>query len=265
MAQSANASADIPLSQSEVTKMVREYEHQAKPASYNFTDLGNAERLCRKYRDIFQWVIERKMFYVWNGSVWQTDTPDNTKLLYLAKQIVRTITDEKQPEMTDEGYKKLLNFAIASESEKRLNSMVSLARNEPGISISILEFNKDKYLFNIKNGTVNLKSGMLQPHRKEDYITQMAPVSYDNTAICPKWEAFLELIQPDPDVRIYLQKLVGYAMTGDTKTQVIPFCWGPGGNGKSTMWGTIKRLFGTDYSHEIDTEVFLVSRNNFRV
>lgn len=233
--------------------------------SYPYTDIGNAERLKSKHGDQFHWVSERKRFVIWNGKIWAWDTPEDIGMLRLAKSTVRDIVQEASSEMDDDIYKKLLAWARQSENEKRLRAMVSLVKAEDGIALGINEFNRNNYLFNVLNGTIDLITGNLKPHDKNDLCTIMVTVEFNKAASCPHWEAFLNQIQSNnqPMIR-YLQKLCGYCMTGDTKTQIIPFCHGGGGNGKSTFWTTIRDKIMGEYAHEIAPEVFLISKQHFK-
>jgi putative DNA primase/helicase len=232
--------------------------------TYNFTDSGNAERLVDNYGDMFRYVHERKRFIIWNEKRWEFDTPENTGMLRMAKMTVRGIPMEATSGMEKDEYAKLLAHALRSESEHSLNAMVSLAKNEPTITISVNQLDAKPYLFNIQNGTIDLTTGELWEHDRNDMLTQFTQVIYDKAAQCPKWIEFLNTIQSGKsDVITYLQLLSGYCMTGSTKTQIVPFCHGEGGNGKSTYWKTIRKIFG-DYAHEVDPDIFMVNRNNYK-
>ena len=228
------------------------------------TDLGNAERLVRAFGGVIRYVHERKLWLIWNGIKWEWDNADDTGIMSLAKQTARDILKEVTPDMDKDEYKNLLKWAQGSESEKRLRAMVSLARNEPGITVSIRALNTDLYLFNVLNGTLDLRSGKLLRHDPKHLITMLAAVQFDPAATCSEWDKFLSLVMSgDIDKIRYLRDLSGYCLTGDTKTQVVPFCHGGGGNGKSTFWSLIRRVMG-DYAIEVDPDIFLISRQHFK-
>ena len=94
-------------------------------------------------------------------------------------------------------------------------------------------------------------------------ITIVAPVDYNPVATCPKWNEFLKIIQPNQEIIKYLQKISGYAMTGDVKTKIVPFCYGDGGNGKSTFWSVIGDIMGA-YGYSVDPEIFLTNESKYR-
>ncbi|MBI2849889.1 MAG: bifunctional DNA primase/polymerase [Chloroflexi bacterium] len=225
-------SGDNPLPDAEVIKMVKEYEKQSKvnddgsPKVYPYTDLGNAERLYAKFGNDIHWVTERKLFVYWDGHTWVYDTPDDTYLMKLAKATIRDIVSEPDGPGKD-GFKDKIKHALTSESSKRQRDMIALVKSEGNVTISIKELDSDIYLFNCKNATVDLRTGKAREQRREDLITITAPVEHDETATCPKWDSFLNLIQKKIQGMItYLQTLCGYCLTGDTKTDIIPFCHG---------------------------------------
>jgi len=232
---------------------------------YPYTDLGNAERLYDKYGEIFRWVTERRLFIVWNSQAWVYDTADHTQLNKLAKFTVRDIPKEATPNMSKDDYKKLMQFAIECENQNRLKAMIESVKSEGNITISINELDKDLYLFNCRNVTIDLHTGVARPHSKDDLITIVAPIDYVSDAKCPKWDSFLNLIfANNPNLIKYLNKLSGYCMTGDTKTDVIPFCYGIGGNGKSTYWAVQRDYIMGEYAYEVDPDVFLISSQRFK-
>jgi len=152
---------------------------------------------------------------------------------------------------------KIIPHANNSQSEARLKAMIALAKSEPEIPISIEELDNNPYLFNCKNGIVNLKSGSFNPHMKEDYITKQNNVKYNPEAACPIWNNFLKIIMNNNQYMIgYLQQIVGYSLTGDTKEQCMFIFTGTGANGKSTFLETVKSLM-TEYSASASTSTFM--------
>lgn len=100
----------------------------------------------------------------------------------------------------------------------------------------------------MSNGTIDLTTGELRPHDPADRITQLAPVEYDPDAECPKWLETLELVFDGAhDLIGYVQKLLGYSISGDTGEHILPLCYGSGNNGKSTIWNPVLELLG-DYA-----------------
>jgi putative DNA primase/helicase len=122
--------------------------------------------------------------------------------------------------------------------------VIDLARSEPGILIPFSEFDRDAYLLNCQNGTVDLKTGQLRPHCRENKITRILPWSYDPAATCPRWERFLTEILPDGETVDFVRHAIGYTVSGDVSEHVLFSCFGAGANGKSTLLNVLLYLFG---------------------
>src|SRR5262249_34989045 len=116
---------------------------------------------------------------------------------------------------------KLLRHALEWEDAKRINACLQLVISEPGIPILPDEMDRDPFLLNVQNGTLDLRTGQLREHRREDLITKLAPVKYDLSAKCPLWEKFLNRITNNrPELITYLRRAAGYSLTGDVSEQV---------------------------------------------
>ena len=241
--------------------------NQSVPVSrnlYPLTDSGNAERFTNLHGKVVKYAHERKLWLLWSGQRWTWDNADDTGVMQLAKLVAREIPKEATPGMSKEEFGDLLDWAKQSESEKRLRAMVSLARNETGITISIRDLNTDNYLLNVLNGTIDLHTAQLLPHDPKHLITMMAPVTHDPAATCPEWDRFLQLVMAGNIQMIkYLRDITGYCLTGDNRTHIVPFCHGHGGNGKSTFLKIDRHIMG-DYAIQVDPSVFLISKQQFK-
>lgn len=216
------------------------------------TDVCNAERLVRYFGDRLRYCYERKRWLIWTGKVWEWDSGD--KIAAVAKQTVRNIYHEAGNEPDAKARKQLAYHAKRSESDHRINAMITLAQSEAGIPIKVAELDADPWLFNCQNGIVDLRTGELLPHSKADFITILVPTEYHTDAQCPRWLNFLSRVTGEDDgLMAYLQRAVGYSLTGDTKSQVIFLLYGLGNNGKSTFTMTIRRLMAA-YAERLDAE-----------
>lgn len=231
--------------------------------SFMNTDLGNAERLIYKYGKRIRYNNAFKKWYLWNGKQWIQD--DTNQIQQCAKRTVRSIYAEVANEEDDRIRNAIKKHASTSESRRGIESMIALAQSE--VPILPDDLDKDKWLFNCANGVVNLKTGEFLKHNRDFYMSKISPISYDPAAKCPLWMKFLEDIMQDEDGNVkqdlinFLQKSIGYALTGDTSEQVIFFLYGTGKNGKSTFLDTIRHLFG-DYGKQASTESFTVRKND---
>src|SRR5262249_46263950 len=150
------------------------------------TDLGNARRLVRRHGKNIRYSAELAQWFVWDGTRWVVDTSGG--LQRLAKAVSESIFLEAANGRTDDTREELAHWAIASQSERALNAMVSLAQSEPGIPIAANHFDSDPYQLNVINGTINLHTGKLHRHRRDDLITKLAPVIYYPKARDTVWE-----------------------------------------------------------------------------
>jgi putative DNA primase/helicase len=235
-----------PFPENEAIKCLRSAFSSFKPKPKNPTDVGNAERLIAVYGDDIRYVYEYRRWIHWDDNIWATD--ENGHMSRLAKQVAKSIFGEAANESDEKMQKKLFTHALASESIKRLTSMVDVATTEPGITISQSNLDDDKYLLGVKNGVVDLRTGKLLPSTKSQMITKRANVEFDEDAQCPVWEnALSQMMADDKDVVEYLQRSVGYSLTGDTREHLLFFLHGFGENGKSVFINIIQKLLN-DYA-----------------
>jgi putative DNA primase/helicase len=261
-----------PLSEDEVRRVARSvtrYEPEtalgepvrtAIAGLFNLTDMGNAERLVSRYGEMLHYCYERKRWLVWNGKVWEWDS--GNKVAALAKLAVRKIYHEAGDESDEKKRKGIASHAAKSESDPRLTGMINLAQSEPSIPIKLTDLDTSPWLFNCRNGTIDLRSGHLLPHRKEDLITILVPVDYSPEAKCKLWTQFLDRVMgSNVELITYLQRAVGYSLTGDTRSQTMFFLYGLGSNGKSTFITTIRKLTG-GYGTKANTSLFMTKDKN---
>jgi putative DNA primase/helicase len=117
-------------------------------------------------------------------------------------------------------------------------------------------------MFNCINGTIDLHSGKLLPHKKGDLITVLVPIEYSPDASCSLWMKFLDRVTgSNVELVNYLQRAVGYSLTGDTRSQIMFFLYGLGSNGKSTLITTIRKLTG-GYGAKANTSLFMAKDKN---
>lgn len=220
----------------------------------NLTDRGNGWRLAAAADGNFRFLVERQKWLHWTGKRWEIDQAG--AIMQLAKQTAINIYDEIKPAGDEKQRAAIASHALRSESEARLRAMIALAKSEPNIPITATELDKNPWLLNCENGTINLKTGKLQPHNRADFITKMAPAKYDPAARSEAFEAFVARILPAPDVRRFAQKAAGYSASGDTSLEKLFFAYGPAATGKSTLTTAILKALG-DYAATADFESFL--------
>lgn len=231
------------------------------PATFGYpcTDMGNGERFVSQHGKNAKYVVDWKSWITWDGTRWTHD--ETLAIEQLAKSTVRSIYAEAAAETDDKKRKMIADWAVSSESAQRLNAMLLMARSEVAIVSDVLD--TDKYLLCVQNGTLDLRTGELLTPRRENYITKLTPIEYDPAAKCPTWIAFLDRVQPEPEARGYIQRCMGYSLTGDVSEDCLFFLYGEGRNGKSTTLEILKSLVGREYFKKVDADMlmFKSSRN----
>ena len=156
-----------------------------------------------------------------------------------------------------------MEYVAGIEKRKgNIASFVWLAGTDEKISVLPDVFDINKILLNVENGTLDLRTGELREHRKDDLITKIAPVVYDKTAKCPKWDRFFcQIMQGDVDMMNFLKMAVGVSLTGMVQEQLFFILYGLGMNGKSTFLDVIMHLLG-DYGLSTPVDTFLTKRND---
>jgi putative DNA primase/helicase len=224
----------------------------------NLTDLGNGKRFTAMADGNMRYLVERKQWLVWTGRRWTIDKTGAA--MRLAKETALSIYGEVDLARDEDERVRIAKHAIRSESEHRLKAMINLAQSEPGIPITQGKLDRDLWLLNCENGTIDLRTGELRTHRREDFITKLCPVEYDPEARSALLEFFLQGALPDVDVRRYVQKAMGYSLTGSTELEKLFFAYGPSATGKSTLLAAVEATLG-DYAATANFESFLQRSN----
>ncbi len=231
----------------------------ALPQGTLFTDVGNARRYFDAHGSDLRYCWPWGKWFVYDGKRWAVDRAGEVQ--HRAKGVAVGIFQEAADfgrAGLHELSQKLNKHAIRSQSATSIENMVKLAKDEAPVLPDQLD--REPWRLNVKNGTLDLKTGELQEHRREHLITKLAPVAYDPSAKAPVWEATLERVMPDPEVRAYFKRLVGYALTGDVSEHVLPVLYGTGANGKSTVLNTLLAALG-DYGMQAPPDLLIAKRD----
>ena len=157
--------------------------------------------------------------------------------------------------------KKYKQWQATTMSTGLRKKTIDLLKSESEMSKCMADFDTDNFLLNTVSGVVDCRSGNQTPHTHNHYMLKQSPVKYDKTAQCPRWLQFLnEVFANDIELIQYIQRAVGYSLTGDMSEQVFFILNGSGSNGKSTFLETIALLMG-DYHHSADIETFIKQYN----
>ena len=213
-------------------------------AYYHLTDIGNGLRLVDSCAGRLCYVAEWKQWLVWDGQRWCKG--DDAGVMKLAHKVALGIYDGISKEDDEKKRKELLKWAIQSESAVRIDAMIKTAR--PYLTIPSAQFDTRPDMLCVRNGVVNLRTGQLIPHDATMMLTKRTDIDYDPTATAPTWRAFLDRIfEGNGDVLQFIQRAVGYTLTGSTDEHCLFFLYGVGANGKSTFLEAMRMLMGEYY------------------
>jgi putative DNA primase/helicase len=219
------------------------------------TDVGNAALFVEQHGGSFRYCYSWRSWLHFDGRRWRRDAGDVA--VRCGKETARGWFTEAA-QTTDEARRKAVaKWATYANSEPGLRRMLLLAQAE--LAITPDQLDADGWLLNCPNGTVQLRTGHLRPHQREDFCTKMVGAPYDPAARSAVWDTFLESALPDEGAREYAQKYAGYCLTGSTREEVFVFCRGPAGGGKSTFTEGLRRTLA-DYASSADFESFLTKR-----
>ena len=226
--------------------------------SFPLTDLGNAERLVAGHGKDFRWCDAFKCFFIWDGIQWRRD--ESQQIVTMAKRTVRD-TYKQAADIADDKLRTILmTHARATESRQRIEAMIALSR--PDVAVSPDAFDSDPCLLTVANGTLDLRTGVLREHRREDLCTKLVGVAYDPEAKCPRWLRFLdEVFEPHPDLIPFIQRAIGYSLTGDVREECFFLLTGSGRNGKGTLLYVIQKIL-CEFAGTADFTTFTVRRDS---
>jgi P4 family phage/plasmid primase-like protien len=226
----------------------------------SFSDRGNAMRLLNLHGQSLRYCHAWKQWLIYDGGRWIVD--ETAAIVRRCESVIQSLYEEASHSEDPKERKSLASWALHTESFKAVGGMLSWASARPGVPVLPDELDSDQWRFNVKNGTINLKTGQLQAHQREDLITKQAPVTFDTNAECPQWLSFLDRIMDGNQGLIeFLQRGVGYSLTGSRKEHGFFIPFGRGRNGKSTFIDKIMDLLG-DYAESTPTSTFMASKND---
>jgi putative DNA primase/helicase len=145
-------------------------------------------------------------------------------------------------------------WAIQSGNRGRLDAMQAVT--EPLVTKHLSRIDSNPFLFNVQNGTLELGNKedrdavRLRRHSRLDLITRIAPIGYDAEAACPAFHIFIDKVLPDREVQRWIQKYLGYSLTGLAREHILVMLLGEGRNGKGTLVRLCLWLWG-DYAATI--------------
>lgn len=225
--------------------------------SYDATDTGNAHRLYDKFGKVLKYSYNRKKWYFWTGKVWTLDESGEVKKL--ADNICEDLKREAWGIQDDELQERALKFARSSANTSRKEAMVKEAQHLYDIPASPEDFDSYTDYLNCQNGIVNLRNGELMPHDPNFMMSKICNCEYDVEHKKPEmWLKFLDdVTNGDKALQEYIQRSIGYSISGSNKEQCAYFLYGMGNNGKSTFLDSVADMLG-NYAMNVQPDTLML-------
>lgn len=223
-----------------------------------YTDIWNGETFSEMHSDQFRYLTDRETWLTWDGKRWRD--ADAGDLIRAAEETAKMIFSLALAE--EQGAKKdALAWAKHSAGRNGISSMIHFAAAALKLCATVKQFDQHPHLLNVANGTLDLRTGELRDHAREDYLTTLTPIEYKADAKCPRWDQFVReifvrkldpiaaqkigaLCVPDEDLVAFVHRAVGYSLTGFTREHACFFLYGVGRNGKGRFVRAVDKLLG---------------------
>jgi putative DNA primase/helicase len=180
--------------------------------------------------------------------IWEPDPTERVHRLVIDMMRAR---QERANLLSGDAKKKYWNWAVNGESRKRITNTLALAQSVPPLADLGDTWDPDALLLGVPNGVIDLRTGTLRPALPSDRVTMRGRVPYDPKAVCPLWEKTVEeIFDGDTDLTAFIQRALGYSLTGDCREECFFLCYGEGANGKGTLMNTYGAVMG-DYADNL--------------
>lgn len=229
-----------------------EPDHPAAPVSLHHGQVRFAYRLAELYAGRLLHVHGLGWHY-WDGTRWAPDDRGES-----VRAVLDVLRQEWAAAFNDAA---LARDVRSSESAAGVRGILELAAALEPFATVAAGLDRDPYLLNCSNGTLDLHTLTLRPHDPADRITKACRADYDPAATSPEWDQFLARVLPDEAVRAYLQRFVGVALVGAVREQEFTIATGPGANGKGVFYGAVSHALG-DYAHTAESDLFMTTKSN---
>ena len=244
--------ADFSPDLSRLTLTIDAMEPHINPR-YGHEEIGIGNAFADYFKPIARYNRSRGIWFVFDGTVWRADE-GNLAVAELAKILAdRLYTYALQ--IKDEDVRTRYIKRV-QKLQMRYNRKTMIEDAKSVHPVSVETFDKDPMLFNCTNGTLDLRDFTFRPHDPADFLTRMSGVTYDPAATCARWNQFIdEVMVNDSDLAHYVQKCLGYALTGDSSLECLFILYGATSrNGKGTTMETYLKIMG-DYGKTSNPEM----------
>lgn len=218
-------------------------------------DVFNARVFAATYENKILWKRHHGGWFVWDGTAWRVDEDIIKSCMIHIFDAMRLRQYEGTPEMRDAWIRHVKSTGQNARLEAAMNCAKTFSTTED-------IFDRDPFLLNCRNGVIDLKTGMLLKHNSLFYQTKICSVAYNPKAECPRWQQFLkEIFLEDIGMIHYIQKVIGYALTGSIKEECFFILYGTGGNGKSKFIEVISDILNS-YAVACSSKTILQKENS---
>ena len=223
------------------------------------TDIGAAEAFMYFHGREFLYIREKKHWVKYDGVRWrEADEEIDKRMLQTIRSISHTAITHHPP--GSEAARGMAKWSREYEAVYKLKASIEGARFF--LSESLNNFDRDKWLLVCENQTLNLKTGKPHSNLPENMLLRSTGITYKPLDECPRWKQFLiEIFNNDTELIDYIQRSVGYTLTGDTKEQAFFLLYGSGANGKSTFLKVLEKLMG-EYGIAASSSTFIEQKND---
>ncbi|MFH1495672.1 MAG: phage/plasmid primase, P4 family [Pseudomonadota bacterium] len=231
----------------------------AQHAAGSQGDVANGKRFAGMFQNKLLFVHETGEVLLFNDDAgWLSAPPEQE--VWAAKQVLAAMHDEAVTQYRaapEEKKTKYMQEEVKRTSKAPvIRAMIEMAKSEPGMMRELHEFDADPMQLGVANGVLDLQQHVLLPVAPNLLVSKRCTVAYMPGATCPRWVQFMIEVQPDPLVREFIQRWIGYCLTGSVQEQVFVFVHGGGANGKSVFVELVAWLLG-DYARKIATEMLM--------
>jgi putative DNA primase/helicase len=207
------------------------------------TDSGNAALFVKLHGDEIRYVRNWNKWLVWGGQHWRLDH-NKVYVMGLAKDVSPELLRQANEMNNNDARQAHARWAASSGNRAKISAMVELARDLDDIAISHDELDQNPYLFGVKNGVIDLRTGELRDGDPADLMMMASPVTFDPKAKAHRWRRAMKEWFPDVETRDYVQRLAGAALIGEQRDHVLVIHYGDGGNGKGTFVRAVAHVLG---------------------
>lgn len=218
------------------------------------TEFGNAERMLDRFGEGLMFVPEIDAWYLWTGVYWRRAV--DVEIQHLAKETIRSLPNEVDG-MEEDQRAAFFEWCAVSQQAKMVMNMVKLASSDPRVCVPARELDQHSHLLGVQNGVIDLRTGRLEAPDPAHRITLVAGCDGVLNAKAPLFERTVqEVFSYDMDLVDYFYRVLGYALMGTPTEDVMFIPFGNGANGKSTVFGVVRRAFGA-YARAAEASSFI--------